>query len=51
MTRTGVSNRLDDGINQRLARFEAAIQDILKTLASIDHRLTALDERSTLVRG
>ena len=46
-----LSRRLDD-TNRRLDRLESAVQDVLKALMAIDHRLTVLEERSSpLVRG
>jgi hypothetical protein len=44
-----VSRRWDT--DRRLDRLESAIQDVLKALMAIDHRLTVLEERSSLVRG
>ena len=40
-----------DYTNQRLDRLESSLQDVMKALAAADHRLTVLDERSSLVRG
>jgi 5-bromo-4-chloroindolyl phosphate hydrolysis protein len=45
-----ISRRLDD-TNRRLDRLESTLQDVMKALISIDHRLTVLEQRSSLVRG
>jgi uncharacterized coiled-coil protein SlyX len=45
-----LSHRLDD-TNRRLDRMESMLQDVIKALMTIDHRLTVLEERSSLVRG
>lgn len=46
-----LSRRLDD-TNRRMDRVESMLQDVLKALMTIDHRLTVLEERSfPLVRG
>jgi 50S ribosomal subunit-associated GTPase HflX len=38
-----ISHRLDD-TNRRLDHLESAVQDVLKALMAIDHRLTVLEE-------
>jgi 5-bromo-4-chloroindolyl phosphate hydrolysis protein len=46
-----ISHRLDD-TNRRLDHLESAVQDVLRALMAIDHRLTVLEERGfPLVRG
>lgn len=45
-----LSHRLDD-TNRRLDRMESMLQDVMKALMAIDHRLTVFEERSSLVRG
>jgi uncharacterized coiled-coil DUF342 family protein len=45
------TNRRIDETNRRLDRLESSIQDMLKALMAIDHRLAVLEERSSLVRG
>jgi hypothetical protein len=42
------TNRRLDSIDQRLDRLES---ELMKTILSVDHRLTVLEERSSLVRG
>jgi uncharacterized coiled-coil DUF342 family protein len=50
------TNRRIDETNRRFDRLESTLQDVMKSLMSIDlmsidHRLTVLEERSSLVRG
>ena len=46
-----ISRRLDD-TNRRLDRLESSVQEVMRLLMAIDHRLTVLEERGfPLVRG
>ena len=46
-----LSRRLDD-TNRRLDRLESSVQEVMRVLMAIDHRLTVLEERGfPLVRG
>jgi septal ring factor EnvC (AmiA/AmiB activator) len=45
------TNRRIDETNRRLDNIGRRLDELMKTLLSIDHRLTVLEQRSSLVRG
>jgi uncharacterized coiled-coil protein SlyX len=45
------TNRRIDDTNRRLDKLDSRFDEVMKALMSIDHRLTVLEERSSLVRG
>ena len=52
-----ISHRLDDtnrrldDVDRRFGDVDRRFDEVLRVLMSIDHRLTVLEERSSLVRG
>ena len=46
----GINRRLD-GVDRRFGDVDRRFDEVLRVLMSIDHRLTVLEERSSLVRG